>query len=251
MHKIITSDFEIDLRGYDISLQEENSWFSDTFFTKYSYPFDLIITEKINLALGDILSYDTKSGKYYLECEYVFYDEIENAVLVIERIVRDVASVSLKYGMDEFPGFDWNLNELGLQKMAIPDIHSHATSCLVQTYPAVNYNFPQIHTDKYDPSTPEFNGFEKIINNRYSNGFLENTVDVVEGEDVMFNRNIMQPMPYLMYVLKRGFELFGLELKGDIVTDPLLQKDRKSTRLNSSHVRISYAVFCLKKKKKK
>src|SRR5690554_7313237 len=30
--------------------------------------------------------------------------------------------------------------------------------------------------------------------------------------------------------------------------NPLL--DRKSTRLNSSHVRISYAVFCLKKKKK-
>src|SRR3989442_6145950 len=28
-----------------------------------------------------------------------------------------------------------------------------------------------------------------------------------------------------------------------------LDVDRKSTRLNSSHVRISYAVFCLKKKK--
>src|SRR5260221_10686892 len=28
-------------------------------------------------------------------------------------------------------------------------------------------------------------------------------------------------------------------------------KDRKSTRLNSSHTVISYAVFCLKKKKKK
>src|SRR3989442_7337773 len=28
------------------------------------------------------------------------------------------------------------------------------------------------------------------------------------------------------------------------------EADRKSTRLNSSHVRISYAVFCLKKKKK-
>src|SRR5690606_42067802 len=27
-----------------------------------------------------------------------------------------------------------------------------------------------------------------------------------------------------------------------------LQEDRKSTRLNSSHVKISYAVFCLKKK---
>src|SRR5207253_8848082 len=29
------------------------------------------------------------------------------------------------------------------------------------------------------------------------------------------------------------------------------QRDRKSTRLNSSHVAISYAVFCLKKKKNK
>src|SRR5690349_22982458 len=32
---------------------------------------------------------------------------------------------------------------------------------------------------------------------------------------------------------------------------PAVRPDRKSTRLNSSHVEISYAVFCLKKKKKK
>src|SRR5690349_23801847 len=32
---------------------------------------------------------------------------------------------------------------------------------------------------------------------------------------------------------------------------PIAVSDRKSTRLNSSHVEISYAVFCLKKKKKK
>src|SRR5438874_5803930 len=38
----------------------------------------------------------------------------------------------------------------------------------------------------------------------------------------------------------------------DSVRDPRVQHlDRKSTRLNSSHVEISYAVFCLKKKKKK
>src|SRR5688572_31553433 len=30
---------------------------------------------------------------------------------------------------------------------------------------------------------------------------------------------------------------------------PAISKDRKSTRLNSSHSQISYAVFCLKKKK--
>src|SRR5690606_39565989 len=32
-------------------------------------------------------------------------------------------------------------------------------------------------------------------------------------------------------------------------TAAIRTKDRKSTRLNSSHVKISYAVFCLKKKK--
>src|SRR5438874_4782740 len=33
-------------------------------------------------------------------------------------------------------------------------------------------------------------------------------------------------------------------------TESLREPDRKSTRLNSSHVEISYAVFCLKKKNK-
>src|SRR3712207_8541389 len=37
----------------------------------------------------------------------------------------------------------------------------------------------------------------------------------------------------------------------DMTEDSLRkQKDRKSTRLNSSHANISYAVFCLKKKNK-
>src|SRR5437868_12408855 len=35
------------------------------------------------------------------------------------------------------------------------------------------------------------------------------------------------------------------------VHDDVFGQDRKSTRLNSSHVSISYAVFCLKKKKTK
>src|SRR5690606_40440142 len=34
------------------------------------------------------------------------------------------------------------------------------------------------------------------------------------------------------------------------VADVIKSKDRKSTRLNSSHVKTSYAVFCLKKKRR-
>src|SRR5262245_58681495 len=43
----------------------------------------------------------------------------------------------------------------------------------------------------------------------------------------------------------RGWQVTGLARAGDE------KLDRKSTRLNSSHLGISYAVFCLKKKKKK
>src|SRR5207249_9873881 len=42
-----------------------------------------------------------------------------------------------------------------------------------------------------------------------------------------------------------------LSIVGDYVGVPgITAEDRKSTRLNSSHVSISYAVFCLKKKNK-
>src|SRR5256885_8455370 len=44
-------------------------------------------------------------------------------------------------------------------------------------------------------------------------------------------------------------DAFGHELL-DAAVDVRLLQDRKSTRLNSSHLVISYAVFCLKKKKK-
>src|SRR5690349_23319073 len=47
-------------------------------------------------------------------------------------------------------------------------------------------------------------------------------------------------------------EPLGLDAEGEleIIIEELEPIDRKSTRLNSSHVEISYAVFCLKKKKK-
>src|SRR5256885_2752718 len=41
----------------------------------------------------------------------------------------------------------------------------------------------------------------------------------------------------------------GIRLRTDTVRNINAARDRKSTRLNSSHLVISYAVFCLKKKK--
>src|SRR5439155_15133875 len=43
--------------------------------------------------------------------------------------------------------------------------------------------------------------------------------------------------------------IFGIMRLVNLAHGDLILLDRKSTRLNSSHVAISYAVFCLKKKK--
>src|SRR5256885_11986734 len=57
-------------------------------------------------------------------------------------------------------------------------------------------------------------------------------------------------------LFRSGFALGGQHAPGRVVAPPGDQQllgrelgDRKSTRLNSSHLVISYAVFCLKKKK--
>src|SRR5690348_18162048 len=54
------------------------------------------------------------------------------------------------------------------------------------------------------------------------------------------DRHVAQPLP-------------AERLRDDgtlVADDRIVEPDRKSTRLNSSHPSISYAIFCLKKKKK-
>src|SRR5438105_15255731 len=52
-------------------------------------------------------------------------------------------------------------------------------------------------------------------------------------------------------VPNRTLEVAGGRRRVAVVKEQICEVDRKSTRLNSSHEWISYAVFCLKKKKKK
>src|SRR5690554_7421595 len=73
--------------------------------------------------------------------------------------------------------------------------------------------------------------------------YLEHHVDTEQqSHDWCYVANFEEPRNPKLLKLPSGK---GTQLKQD------MEKDRKSTRLNSSHVRISYAVFCLKKKKKK
>src|SRR5699024_6957279 len=74
-------------------------------------------------------------------------------------------------------------------------------------------------------------------------------------EELMRLRSEVPPMPFeqVEEVIQDSFGCPWNEIFLEIEKNPLgsasiAQVDRKSTRLNSSHVSISYAVFCLKKK---
>src|SRR3712207_8543260 len=63
--------------------------------------------------------------------------------------------------------------------------------------------------------------------------------------DKLLHREYFDEFLELFDVMKT---IFGVE---QIIMGVHFKEDRKSTRLNSSHANISYAVFCLKKKKHK
>src|SRR3712207_7433807 len=66
-------------------------------------------------------------------------------------------------------------------------------------------------------------------------------VDTVELRARDFPRQL--PLRLLVLELHGGRRIYEVARR-----DPPARSDRKSTRLNSSHANISYAVFCLKKK---
>ncbi|MFL9844763.1 hypothetical protein [Flavobacterium rhizosphaerae] len=222
MRKFIHSDFELDLSAYQITDNEENPWLSGNYFTKYSYPFTMELTDATDAMLNMIGNYNAAGAETIFEGIYVDGDTLEQAVLEIGEIEKTV-SLTLRYGLDDFPNFGKKLSELPLLLQEVDDIYEHAAEVITKQWPEVNYNFPQVHIDKIDTDESEvWYAFNKIINNYINGAFLVNDVDI-ETEET-FNRNIMQPLPYLLYIIKAGIEAAGFTLHGDILSDPVLQK---------------------------
>src|SRR3712207_7597239 len=88
--------------------------------------------------------------------------------------------------------------------------------------------------------------------------YLFATITVASGFMVIASRNPVQSVMFLILAFVNAAGLFlmmGAEFLAMILVivyvgavAVLFLLDRKSTRLNSSHANISYAVFCLKKK---
>lgn len=221
MRKIIHSKFEIDLSNLKLTDTQQNSMFTDGFFAKTTFPFDIILTDELEQQFDFISDYNTSVDTIY-DVVYVHYGKQEKAKLEIIQIIGVKMSAVLQYGFDEFPSFNKKLSELSLDNFDLPigtDIYQHANSVVAQTWPTVNYNFPQVHTDKYNDNE-DFVHFEKIINKRVNDNFIKSYYDTASF--ISYNKNIMQPLPYALHILQKGFLDGGYTLAGNILTDPLL-----------------------------
>jgi hypothetical protein len=224
MRKIIASNFELDLSDKQLTTNEQNSWFTDAPVLKYTFPFEFFLTDEIDAALGFISSHNT-SPQTLFDVWHSYHDEMEQAVLEINEVNDRTIQAELSIGYENLPSWDSKLSELPLENFQLPEgvsIYEHAESILNDNFPEVNYNFPKIHIDKIDVEDDVWFAFGGLINNRIDGAFLENTVDL--EEEITYNRNIMQPLPSLIHVLKAGAEAAGLELDGEILTDSLLTK---------------------------
>ena len=54
MKKLIGSNFELELSNYAITSTDENPWFSDAFSSKITYPFEIQLTDELDIAFGFI-----------------------------------------------------------------------------------------------------------------------------------------------------------------------------------------------------
>src|SRR3712207_1538963 len=107
--------------------------------------------------------------------------------------------------------------------------------CLNTTFSS--FSFPQTYFSKFllasllaVPLT--------FIRTRWYCAIVASLVDILLVVNLMYFRTYFTSIPWDSYFLAGNLADFG---------DSVL-RDRKSTRLNSSHANISYAVFCLKKK---
>src|SRR5438445_4611419 len=95
-------------------------------------------------------------------------------------------------------------------------------------------------------ATDLLHGASLVADQRISAGGME---EVASSNIVVITAGLRRkPDESRLDLINRNVDLF-LGLLDQVKAAGLKEKDRKSTRLNSSHANISYAVFCLKKKK--
>lgn len=214
-----SDSISLDLTEIKLTLIEENPLFFDYGIKNYSWPFNKILDEETSRSLNfldheNIANYQTKYyGKLLID------NSFEPAYLIIEDYKNNILSGYVYYGSNSFELFDTKLSDLPFPTINTTDLSTHAKDVVTKAYPDVAYNFPMV-IDEGLSSKSRYKSFEGIINKYVANQFLANYLDA----GTAINRNIVTPFPYLLEILRVGFETEGLKMTGDFVADPTNSK---------------------------
>lgn len=219
MLKFIHQDFELDLTHLKVTFNWKNIWFQSDIDSEFSFPFD--IPENIWSKIDNFSSFNSVASSRVFEGKMYRDGELKSAKLKLQEKKGKNISALIFAGYESFPSGDKKLSQLNLQQLTVADIKAHALTIKGQGYPDVNYNFCMVHSDSYDPESAEFNNF-KAINYFKDGAYVANSIEV--GTNVDQIENIMQPLPYLMHVLKQGFIDAGYNLQGDVLNIEDLKK---------------------------
>lgn len=222
--KIILSNIELNLIDTSFTMVEENNWFSSKVFSKYTYSISHTLSDEESADFGFLTDNNAVGYSTVFNCLFYVLDKEYQAVMEIDKVIGNTIEFQIRYGFEEFPNFEKKLASLPLMNFSLVNetMFEHAATIITQTYPAVNYNFPQIITSRFSPEEEKWEAFEGVINNYKNNLFLLNEYEL--STDTQINRNVIQPCPYILYVLQTGFLDAGYTLTGQILEDPEFKK---------------------------
>src|SRR5690554_1869057 len=113
---------------------------------------------------------------------------------------------------------------------------------LTEEYQKLAFNYDSLHSDN-----DTLNLMLEMERERIAQ--LVEELKTLKATNTARIREFQKELTTLRDVLRTYIvQIDSLNQRNQVLTQENLEQDRKSTRLNSSHVRISYAVFCLKKK---
>ncbi|MRQ22714.1 hypothetical protein D1J35_06780 [Riemerella anatipestifer] len=223
---VTNTGVEIPLDSTNFTYVEENPRFKDTFWTNYTLPIDISYSRDFLSSFGQYSSLNNIGLKRYHEGIHQFEGRLRKGKLEVLEFKKEILKIQIDSGFETLPNFEKPLSELPLLNIAVDDIYNHANDIVTKKYPETVYNFPKLYTDEYNLQDEAYKYFDSFINNRnnqegrttkgFSRNRLENEVDV-------YNKNIIHPLPYLLYVLTVGFSDAGFRLEGEILEDEYLK----------------------------
>ncbi|MGL6039217.1 MAG: hypothetical protein ACRC0E_10080, partial [Soonwooa sp.] len=209
---------KLDLTKQFLSFQENNSRLNNKTLTKFVFPFKTYVDDEVIRQLGDLRSPEFHNVEVIIPGTLLKEGSLTEAKLYLLSIYDNELEGEIDYGLEEIPNFEKKLSELPLEKFAVDDIHVFAKQICEKTWPATNFNFPRIYSDKYPPTEEMWDAYDGYYNDLKPDG-SEMRRNYLDENLNIFNVNIIHPCPHPIYLLQAGFGEKGYTLEGEILTD--------------------------------